>query len=218
MNYQISQLRKIAHYRMLLVQASKDISQPGQAYKMGILEKVVNSLKVILRLIWWKLRAYMDTWICDTSDPTDLNTKKTDLFRTFQSLGSWPTESRVITGFLQLLGSLGSLVFYLFLVSISFAYTSRNPVTMELRVNASDKNPKPIFVIKRTSGLCEWLLQSVTQWPDQMHHQGSFVCESISRITWINGSVIHFSKKTAPNKFQAYRNKVLSFTLSFSHR
>ena len=37
---------------MLLVQASKDISQPGQAYKMEILEKMVNGLKFILTLIW----------------------------------------------------------------------------------------------------------------------------------------------------------------------
>ena len=51
MNYQISQFRRIAHYWVLLVQASRDISQPGQACKMEILEKVVNSLKVILRLI-----------------------------------------------------------------------------------------------------------------------------------------------------------------------
>ena len=74
------------------------------------------------------------------------------------------------------------------------------------------------FVIKRTGGLCEWLLQSVTQWLDQLDHQSSFVCVSISRITWINRSVIHFSKQTAPNKCQAYRMKVLSFILSFSYR
>ena len=90
---------------MLLVQASKDISQPGQMHKMGFLEKIVNGLKFILRLNW--------------SQPL-----KNFLFRTFQPLGSWPTGSGVITGFLQLLGSLGSLVFNLFLVSISFAYTS----------------------------------------------------------------------------------------------
>ena len=65
------------------------------------------------------------------------------------------------------------------------------------------KNPKSIYVIKRTSGLCEWLLQSVTQWLDQLDHQSSFVCVSISRITWINGSVIHFSKQIVPNKCQA---------------
>ena len=51
MNYQTSQLRRIAHCWMLLVQASNDISQPGQAYNMGILEKMVNGLKFILRLI-----------------------------------------------------------------------------------------------------------------------------------------------------------------------
>ena len=112
-----------------------------------------------------------------------ISTLKNYLFRTFQSLGSRPIGARVITGFLKLLGSLRSLVFYLFLVSISFAYTSRNPVSMGLHANASDKNPKPIYVSKRTSGLCEWLLQSVTQWLYQLDHQSSFVCVSISRIT-----------------------------------
>ena len=34
---------------MLLVQASNGISQPPQAYKMGILEKMVNGLKVYLK-------------------------------------------------------------------------------------------------------------------------------------------------------------------------
>ena len=54
---------------------------------------------------------------------------------------------------------------------------------MELHANTSDKNPKPIYLIKSTSGLCEWLLQSVTQWFDQLGHQSSFVCLSFSRIT-----------------------------------
>ena len=46
MNYQTSQLRKITHCWML-VQASKDILQSGQANKMGNLEKIVNGLKFI---------------------------------------------------------------------------------------------------------------------------------------------------------------------------
>ena len=37
-----SQFRRIAHCWMLLVQVSKDILQPGQAFKMGIIEKIVN--------------------------------------------------------------------------------------------------------------------------------------------------------------------------------
>ena len=49
--YQTSKLRGIARCWMLLVQASRDISQPGQAYKMGILEKIVNGLRFILGLI-----------------------------------------------------------------------------------------------------------------------------------------------------------------------
>ena len=139
---------------------------------------------------------------------------KNYFLRTFQSLGSWPIGSEVITGFEWL----GSIVFYLLLVSISLGYTSRNPLSMGLHGNASDKNPKPLYVIKPTSGLCEWLLQSVTQWLDQLDHQSTFVCVSISRITWINGSGIHFSKQIAPYKCQAYRMKVLSFTLSLSYR
>ena len=98
-----------------------------------------------------------------------------------------------------------------------FSHTFQNPVSMGLRANTSDKNLKPIYVIKRTSGLCEWLLQSVTQWLYQLDHQSSFICVSISRITWINGSLIHFSKQIAPNKCQAYSMKVLSFTLRFPY-
>ena len=51
MNYQTTLLRTIAHCWMLLVQASKDISLPGQAHKIRILEKIVNGLKFVLRLI-----------------------------------------------------------------------------------------------------------------------------------------------------------------------
>ena len=119
MKYQTSQLRRIDHCWMLLVQASNDISQPGQAYKMGILEKMVNGLKFILRLIWWTLRVYLfehlDQWYEWSNWFQHL---KNYFYLTLQSLGSWPIASGVITRFLQLLGSLGSLVFYLFLVSI----------------------------------------------------------------------------------------------------
>ena len=76
------------------------------------------------------------------------------------------------------------------------------PISSNNGKSTSEKNPKPIYVIKRTSGWCEWLLQSVTQWFDQLEHQSSFLCVSISRITWINGSVIRFSKQIAPNKCQ----------------
>ena len=44
-----------------------------------------------------------------------ISTLKNYLFRNFQSLASWPIGSWVIKGFLQLLWSLGSLAFYLFL-------------------------------------------------------------------------------------------------------
>ena len=51
---------------MLLVQALKDISQPGWAYKMKILAKIVNGLKFSLKLIWSTLSIYLfgqlDQW------------------------------------------------------------------------------------------------------------------------------------------------------------
>ena len=84
---------------------SKTNSGPGEAYKMDNLAKIVNGLKFILRHIWWALRVYL------------FENSKNYLFLPFQSLGLWPIGSRGITGFLQLLGSLESLIFHLFLVS-----------------------------------------------------------------------------------------------------
>ena len=47
------QLRKIAYCEMLLIQASETNSEPSQVYKMGILAKIDNGFKLILKLIWW---------------------------------------------------------------------------------------------------------------------------------------------------------------------
>ena len=153
---------------MLLVQVSKGISEPGQAYRMGILAKIVNGVKFILRLIWWTLRVYLfghlDQWY-EWSNWSE-HWKKTICF--VLSLGIWPIRCRVITGFTKLLGSLGSLVFYLFLVSVSFAYTSRNPMSMEFRVYTIDKKPKTLYVIKCTSDLCQ-LLNGLISWMTKVH-------------------------------------------------
>ena len=159
----------------------------------------------------------MDTWISDTSDPTDLNTKKTICFVPSITwiMTDWIHGNNSILTITQITWI--SLFIFISCLDQFCPDTSRNPVSMGSRANTSDKNPKPIYVIKRTSGLCEWLLQSVTQWLDQLDHQGSFVCVSISRITWINASVIHFFKQIAPNKCQAYRMKALSFTSRFSY-
>ena len=143
---------------MLLIQKSKVNSEPGQAYKIGFLAKTVNGLK-FLRLIWWTLRVYLfehlDQWY-EWSNWSE-NWKK-HLFRTFQSLGSWPIGSRIITRFLQLLGSLASLAFHSFLVSISFSYTSRNPMSMEFpRKHKWEKSETYNYVMKSTSGSCEWM-------------------------------------------------------------
>ena len=88
------------------------------------------------------------------SAPTDLNTEKTICFVPFDHLDPW-----IITHRIQDNNIIPTIVrIYLFLVSISFAYTSRNPVSMQFHANTSDKNLKPIYVIKRTSNLCLWML------------------------------------------------------------
>ena len=62
---------------MLLIQASEANSEPSQVHK-----KIVNSLKVILKpynsgLIREYLSSiFLETWISDLSDPTDLKPKK----------------------------------------------------------------------------------------------------------------------------------------------
>ena len=63
---------------LLLIQASEANSEPSQAYDMGILKKIVNSL---YGGGWSHIRGdkgsiYLDNWISDTSDPTDLKIEK----------------------------------------------------------------------------------------------------------------------------------------------
>ena len=142
--------------------------------------------------------------------------RKPYLFWTFQSFGSWPIESRVIAGFFQSFGTLGSLVFHLFPVLISFGYTTQNSMSVEFWHKGKwEKSEAYNYVIKRTTGSCKWLLLLVTHWMDQLDHQNSFVVVSISRITWTNG---YLSKQIAANKCQTCRMKVLSLILVISYR
>ena len=146
MNYQTSQLWRIPYSKMLPMQASEAHWEPSQAFKMGILAKVVNGLKLFLKLwavIGGLYEGALDTWISDTNNPTD-------------PLGSWPFEFMVITGLLQSLRSLWSLVFLLFPVSISFACASRNPMSIEFQHIGKWETYN--YIIKHTSSLCNWLL------------------------------------------------------------
>ena len=79
MNYQTSQLWRIPYSKVLLMQASEAHWEPSQAFKMGILAKVVNGLKLFLKLwavIGGLYEGALDTWISDTNNPTDPKTKK----------------------------------------------------------------------------------------------------------------------------------------------
>ena len=140
----------------------------------------------------------MGTWISDTSGSTYLNTKKTHLFRTFQSLGSWLIRSRVITGFLQLLESLGSLVFHLFLSvlpilpEIHCQWNSAQTQVTKIR-NLWLRNQTYKRLVQMAA-----LISCSMAW--SVWSPNAFVWVSISSITWINGSVIHFSKQIASNK------------------
>ena len=67
---------------MLLTQTSEANSEPSQAYEMGILANIVNGSRLILAHTMGGLYEdinvlfVLDTWISNTSDPTDLKTKK----------------------------------------------------------------------------------------------------------------------------------------------
>ena len=103
-------------------------------------------------------------------------------FGNFKSLVSWPIGCKVIIGFLQSLGSHGSLTFHLFLVSISFPYTSRDRMSMEFpRKHKWEKFETYNYVIKSRGGSCEWMsaLINDTHWLSQLdfgfvgYHLGS---------------------------------------------
>ena len=172
---------------MLLVQASKDISQPCQTFKMGILEKIVNGFIVVyLKTHMMNIKGLFIWTLGSVIQVTQLISTRKKLFVSYLSITWIMTfwihgNNRVLT--ITRITWITRFLFYLFLVLISFAYTFRNPVSMGLCGNTNDKNLIPIYVIKRTSGLCESLLQSVTQWLDQLDHQSLFVFVSISRIT-----------------------------------
>ena len=94
MNCKTPQLRGISYCLMLVIQVSKANSEPGQAYKIGFLAKIVNGLKFILRLTWWTLIVCcLDTWIGDPSDLTDLKTKKTVCLVTLNHLYRDPLDA-----------------------------------------------------------------------------------------------------------------------------
>ena len=169
----------------------------------------------------------LDTCISDTSNPIDLNTKK--LFVSYLLIAwimtRWIngnnrilTITRItwITHFL-FISCLDQFCLYFPKSNVNGIARKRKWQKFETKCNQMGERNQ-IYVIKWASGLCEWPLLSLTQWLDQLDHQSSFVCVSVSRITWINGSVIHSSKQIAPNKCQAYRMKILSLTLSFSYR
>ena len=138
------------------------------------------------------------------------------MFGNFKSLVSWPIGCRVIIGFLQSLGSLGSLTFHLFLVSISFPYAFRDRMSMEFpRKHKWEKFETYNYVIKSRGGSCEWMsaLINDTHWLSQLDFWVS------SWITWINGSLIHFSlinTKHIEWRFISYTKFFLSLTCHYS--
>ena len=128
---------------MLLIQASGANSEPCQAYKFGILSKIVNGLKLILKPILWgaytkTLRFYLfgrlDQWYEWSNWSENWKLKNPYLFRTFQSPGSWTIEFRVTAGSFQSLGSLGSLVLH-------FQFRSVLPKLLEIQCRWNSRIP-----------------------------------------------------------------------------
>ena len=83
---------------MLLILAPEANSEPSQAYKMGILAKIVNGLKLILKLMVClyediKVRLAGTLGISDPSDPAVLKSKKSSLVLPFNHLDHDPLNS-----------------------------------------------------------------------------------------------------------------------------
>ena len=145
----------------------------------------------------------MDTWISNTSDQLIWTLKKPFFFVPFNHLDHETIGSRVITGFLQLLGSLGSLVSISYFDQFRLYFPKSN--VNGILCKHKWKKPKT-YIRNQTYKWLVWMTPLISYtMADQLDHQSSFVCVSVSRITWISRSMIHFSKQIAPNKCQAYR-------------
>ena len=123
---------------MLLIQASKANSEPNQAYNVGILSKIVNSLTLIYRKAYMireragRLSEDMKglfVWILGSvTRVIQLTWKlKNHMFCIFGSLISRPFVSRVLTVFVRSFGSLPSFSF-----SICFLLRLVLPILFEI--------------------------------------------------------------------------------------
>ena len=129
-----------------------------------------------------------------------------------------PQESMGLVTFTEEIVSLGSLAFHLFLVSISFVDTSRNPMSMEfLLKKKSEKNPKRIIAwsniqAARVNGCSNqlfnpWISYSMAG----PVRSPKFICLGINFSDHLDQRIPDlFSKQIAPNKYQAYAIKYLS--------
>ena len=112
----------------------------------------------------------MDTWISDTSDPTDLKIKKC-------SFVSYLSITWIMTYWVQGNSRILSITrislmsrFPLSPISISFAYTSQNRMSMEFP--RKGKWGTYNYVIERRSDSRKWLLQLGTQCITKIHSFG----------------------------------------------
>ena len=126
MYYQTSRFWRISCYEMLLIQVLEMNSRLSQVYEMEILAKIVNSLKIFLKICWWEIWGLFEdikglfVWkFVSVIQVIQMIWKLWSLWITWIIIH----KSRVIAGLVQLLGSLRSLFSHFFCVSISFAYT-----------------------------------------------------------------------------------------------
>ena len=154
---------------MLLVRTSKGISQPGQAYKMGILEKIVNGLKFILRLIWWTLRVYLSG----------------HLIRVIQQISAlkqlFVSYTWVMTHWIL------SFPIYFFSRSVLSRYF-RNPVSMGLRANTKTQKwqKSKTCVRNETYKRLLWMADPISYsmaWSDR---SPKFICLCINFSHYLN--------------------------------
>ena len=162
---------------------------------MGILEKIGNGLKFILRLIWWIFKGLFVWTLGSVIRVIQLISTLKKLFVLYLSITWIMTDwihgnNRILTVTQITWISLFLFISCLDQFCLYFLKSSVNGIARKHKWQKSKT-----YMRNQTYKRLVWMAAPISYsmaW--SVDHQSSFLCVSISRITWINGSVIHFSK------------------------
>ena len=159
----------------------------------------------------------MDTWISDTSDPTDLNTKKllVSYFSITLIMSHWiQGNNRILT-----ITRITCITRFLFISCLDqfclyFPKSSNNGIARKHKWQKSET-----YIRNQTYKRLVWTVALISYSMAWSVGSPKFICLCINFSHYLNQRIIDpFFQTNSPNKCEAYRMKVLSFTLRFSYR